>query len=471
MVQFVTTSDLELAFDGPRKRLESPERTDRTEQEAVEELHAFQTRHGLSAERESNDFNERVKRSNLHRFLLWLNIQFERFVGMRSIKNTIVEYVLIKLTNPIGFQELTSRGQHTIITGNPGTGKSSVADLWARVLYVLGVIESGRKPSKVKVASLVAGYSGQSQKNMREKIQPSRGSVLVLDEAHELAKGKKGESGSHYRELFDELFNNMDGSASDGTDQEKDGKFTCILMGYAPGMKEVLSMNDGMGRRLVFTFHLDNYTVIELSEIFLRKMKAKFGRQLETQAVPCTWKDFLIFRKNTLLGERVSASPPTQGQIDMRLKAAVSAYFDSIGNSATDGASRDGVFQWFKTPSEERDWLSPTEKQRTNLAKLCEEYHVDELIEPIPDTPGEAMGDKTIALIFDRFTKRMRENDNAGLVDQVIEQLIRVESMTVGASSHTDDEPKLRMDGTDPIYGVYVRKAVLQTIEKKRHMR
>ncbi len=145
---------------------------------------------------------------------------------------------------------------HLVFSGNPGTGKTTVARLLARIYKALGVVSKGQLV-EVDRAGLVEGYVGQTAQKTNEVIDSAMGGVLFIDEAYTLTNKK--ESGDFGQEAVDTLLKRME-------DDRKD--FIVIVAGYTEPMEEFLQSNPGLRSRFNKFIDFDDYSDTELDEIF-----------------------------------------------------------------------------------------------------------------------------------------------------------------------------------------------------------
>jgi Holliday junction resolvasome RuvABC ATP-dependent DNA helicase subunit len=147
----------------------------------------------------------------------------------------------------------TSR--HLVFTGNPGTGKTTVARLLARIYRVLGVVEKGQLIESDR-SQLVAGYVGQTALRVREVVTSALGGVLLIDEAYALARGSESDFG---REAIDTLVKLM---------EDHRDELVVIAAGYPDEMSTFVESNPGLRSRFQRTIHFEDYGNDELLEIF-----------------------------------------------------------------------------------------------------------------------------------------------------------------------------------------------------------
>ncbi|GAQ91839.1 AAA+-type ATPase [Klebsormidium nitens] len=145
-----------------------------------------------------------------------------------------------------------------VFLGNPGTGKTSVARMLARILHKLGVLRRN-VVVEVQRTDLVAQYIGQTGPKTREALEKAQGGVLFVDEAYRLVV--PGVTNDFGTEALEEIMSQMDS-----------GKLMCIFAGYEAPMKKVLDCNEGFRRRFGKQFVFKDYTPAQIADIILIKM-------------------------------------------------------------------------------------------------------------------------------------------------------------------------------------------------------
>ena len=210
----------------------------------------------------------------------------DNMIGLETVKQEVKAFESrVRYIKYLKDRQITvpAPNMHMLFTGNPGTGKTTVAKKIADCLYRIGIL----KTNKLVVAErrdLVAGYVGQTAPKTAEVIQRAMNGVLFIDEAYSLSTSYEKDFGP---EAIQALITAM---------EDYKDRLIIVFAGYQREMQNFVNSNPGIASRIGFTFHFPDYTPDELSEMFERKM-SKSGFIVEDSADACVRKIMEYFSR------------------------------------------------------------------------------------------------------------------------------------------------------------------------------
>ena len=181
-------------------------------------------------------------------------------IGLAGIKHDVRELYdftkIQKLRKDAGMKTVPV-SMHLVFTGNPGTGKTTVARILARLYKQIGVLSTGQLVECDR-SGLVAGYVGQTAVKTQKKIEEAMGGVLFIDEAYSLVRS--ADQGTDFgQEAIDTILKAM---------EDHRDEFVVIVAGYTKPMETFIHSNPGFQSRFNKFIEFPDYTVDELLAIF-----------------------------------------------------------------------------------------------------------------------------------------------------------------------------------------------------------
>ena len=203
---------------------------------------------------------------NIDTLMLWRITPYleelDLLVGMETLKESIFYQILYYIQ---GMHERNKSDEylHTILMGPPGTGKTTVAHIIAKIYKSMGIL-SPNGPFKIAHRDdFVAGYLGQTAIKTQKLLTSCLGGVLFIDEVYALGPGQEDKD-SFSKEAIDTLCSFLSEHTSD---------FCCIAAGYEKDIQKCFfAVNDGLESRFQWKHKIEEYSPTELTDIFLKKV-------------------------------------------------------------------------------------------------------------------------------------------------------------------------------------------------------
>lgn len=194
---------------------------------------------------------------NVDEIKKWLDDNLFNLIGLQNVKDEIKSLVnqaiVQKKREELNLNVINST-KHLIFTGNPGTGKTTIARLLAQVYKKLGIISKGQL-IEVSRNDLVAGYTGQTAIKVKDVVDSAKGGILFIDEAYSLSDSND----SYGQEAIDTLLKLMEDYRND---------LVVIVAGYKDEMNKFISSNPGLLSRFKKEILFEDYSLEELILIF-----------------------------------------------------------------------------------------------------------------------------------------------------------------------------------------------------------
>ena len=210
-----------------------------------------------------------------------LKAELDGYIGLADVKkevNNLINMATVFQRRRDAGLPTTDFSLHMVFTGNPGTGKTMIARLMARIYRSLGILSKGQLV-EVDRSGLVAGYVGQTAIKTQQQIQKALGGVLFIDEAYAL----NGKSDNDFgQEAIDTVLKAMEDHRDD---------IVVIVAGYDELMEQFIHSNPGLESRFNRYLHFDDYSTDEMVEIF--KLQCKKGSYQLADGVEAEVREFI----------------------------------------------------------------------------------------------------------------------------------------------------------------------------------
>ncbi len=211
--------------------------------------------------------------------------ELEELIGLKTIKHDVEELIglaKVRMMREEKGMKSVPMSLHLVFSGNPGTGKTTVARILGKLYKEIGILETGQLIETDR-AGLVAGYVGQTAIKTSKKIEEAMGGILFIDEAYTL--NQKDENFG--QEAIDTILKAM---------EDHRDKFIVIVAGYTELMKDFVESNPGLKSRFNKYFYFPDYTVDELQAIFELQCK-KYQYTLTEEADAAVREEIIRLEK------------------------------------------------------------------------------------------------------------------------------------------------------------------------------
>lgn len=254
--------------------------------------------------------------------------ELNSLIGLESVKEevtSLANFVRVQKQRQANGLKTASISYHCVFTGNPGTGKTTVARILARIYKDLGIVKKGHLVETDR-SGLIAEYVGQTAVKTNAVVDSALNGVLFIDEAYALLDGKGGYGDEAIATLLKRMEDNRD-------------SLVVIVAGYTNEMQRFVDSNPGLKSRFTRYINFPDYSSQELFDIFMSRMNKysykfdpdaeKFLRQNLTETVAHKTRNFgngryvrnlfekTITNQANRLGKKKDATPEELSQITL----------------------------------------------------------------------------------------------------------------------------------------------------------
>lgn len=200
--------------------------------------------------------------------------ELNELIGLKEVKAEVEKFVNIVKINKLREEhglKVPKISYHMVFTGNPGTGKTTVARIMAKIYHALGIVKKGHLVETDR-GGLIAEYVGQTAVKTGKVIDFALDGVLFIDEAYAITEGdgKNGYGSECVATLLKRMEDNRD-------------RLVVIVAGYTDEMKRFIDANPGLESRFNRKIHFPDYTAKELADIF--RLRAKLAEYVLSKDV------------------------------------------------------------------------------------------------------------------------------------------------------------------------------------------
>ena len=217
-----------------------------------------------------------------------LEEQLSTIIGLEEVKKFVrMQYDILqaqKKRKEANVLVDTTQSLNMIFSGNPGTGKTTMARVVAEMLHSMDILKSGHLVETDK-GGLISGYAGQTVQKTEEVFKSALGGVLFIDEAYSIASG----AGSYGQECIDTLVKLI---------EDYRGEIVVILAGYSKEMNDFLKANSGLESRFPLKIDFPDYSASELYEIG-KQMISSRGFTLDDDALKVFEERIVVLKKHS----------------------------------------------------------------------------------------------------------------------------------------------------------------------------
>lgn len=239
------------AIDNPKHKIES-KRAAQVVKSSIVEFYGYSTIQGICKPTEELEEDTRTLQDLLD--------ELNALVGLEKVKNKVQNLISYQKVQKMRREKNLHSAKNTLhlaFTGNPGTGKTTVARIVGRIYKCIGLLSKGHFV-EVSRTDLIAGYQGQTALKVKKVIEQAKGGVLFIDEAYSITENEH--SDSYGRECLTELTKALEDYRED---------LVVIVAGYTEPMNKFFESNPGLKSRFNTFIEFDDYSPNELDKILI----------------------------------------------------------------------------------------------------------------------------------------------------------------------------------------------------------